>query len=127
MYHIIINPASKSGRGIKLWKKLEPVFSSRDIKYRMIYSEYPGHIVKIVARRALTLEGLTADADLHERLKTGKGRYLKSQGLNLSLYNVLCRGNDLAYRVKVYENRFYYHHVTFLTVVLPSISYYCSF
>ena len=67
------------------------------------------------------------DLSVNYDLKTGKGRFLKSQGLNLSLYNVLCRGNDLAYRVKVYDNKFYYHHVTFMTVVLPSISYYCSF
>ena len=57
MYHVIINPASKSGKGIKLWKQLEPVFTERDIKYRMIYSEYPGHIVKIVAKLTDPLEG----------------------------------------------------------------------
>ncbi|MCR5595501.1 MAG: diacylglycerol kinase family lipid kinase [Lachnospiraceae bacterium] len=57
MYHIIINPASKSGKGIKLWKQLEPVFTKYDIPYRMIYSEYPGHIVKIVAKLTDPLEG----------------------------------------------------------------------
>ena len=57
MYHIIINPSSKSGKGIQLWKKLEPVFVERDIKYRMIYSEYPGHIIKIVTKLTDPVEG----------------------------------------------------------------------
>ena len=57
MYHVIINPTSKSGKGIKLWKLLEPIFTERDIKYKMIYSEYPGHIVKIVSRLTDPMEG----------------------------------------------------------------------
>ena len=57
MYHVLINPTSKSGRGIKLWKILEPIFTERDIKYKMMYSEYPGHIVKIVAKLTDPLEG----------------------------------------------------------------------
>jgi len=57
MYHIIINPASKSGRGVKLWHKLEPVFQERNIPYRMIYSEYSGHIIKLVNKLTDPLEG----------------------------------------------------------------------
>lgn len=57
MYHVIINPTSKSGRGIKLWKMLEPIFTERGIKYKMIYSEYPGHIVKIVSKLTDPMEG----------------------------------------------------------------------
>lgn len=56
MYHVIINPSSKSGKGIRLWKQLEPVFTDRKIKYRMIYSEYPGHIIKIVSKLTDPLE-----------------------------------------------------------------------
>lgn len=57
MYHVIINPTSKSGKGVRLWQQLEPVFRERDIKYRMIYSEYPGHIIKIVSKLTDPLEG----------------------------------------------------------------------
>lgn len=57
MYHILINPASKSGRGIQLWKKLEPVFSEKEIDYKLIFSEYPGHIIKIVNKLTDPLEG----------------------------------------------------------------------
>lgn len=44
-------------------------------------------IVKIVARRASTLEGLTADADLHVKLKTGKGRTITIKDLDLSQFS----------------------------------------
>ena len=57
MYHIIINPASKSGRGVKLWKSLEPIFNERNISYKLIYSEYSGHIIKIVNKLTDPLEG----------------------------------------------------------------------
>lgn len=56
MYHVIINPSSKSGRGVKLWRKLEPIFKKRNIPYKMIYSEYPGHIIKLVNRLTDPLE-----------------------------------------------------------------------
>ena len=67
------------------------------------------------------------DLSVNYDLKVRNDRFIRSHGLNLSLYNVLCRGNDIAYRLKVYNDKFYYHHMSFLTVVLPSISYYCSF
>lgn len=57
MYHIIINPASKSGRGVQIWKTLEPIFSERNIPYKMIYSEYSGHIIKLVNKLTDPLEG----------------------------------------------------------------------
>lgn len=57
MYHIIINPSSKSGRGIKIWKELEPIFAERNIEYRLVYSEYAGHITKIVNKLTDPLEG----------------------------------------------------------------------
>ena len=57
MYHIIINPASKSGRGIKIWKSLEPIFREKNIPYKMIHSEYSGHIVKLVNKLTDPLEG----------------------------------------------------------------------
>ena len=67
------------------------------------------------------------DLSVNYNLKVRNGGSLKGHGLNLSLYNVLCRGNDLGYRMKVYENEFYYQHLSFMSFVLPSISYYCRF
>lgn len=49
MYYIIMNPASKSGRGIEIWKKIEPVLISRQIPYQFTASTYNGHVAKLVA------------------------------------------------------------------------------
>ena len=67
------------------------------------------------------------DLSVNYDLKVKSGSFVKSQGLNLSLYNVLCRSNDLGYRLKVYKDNLYYTSVSFLSLALPSISYYCTF
>ena len=67
------------------------------------------------------------DVSVNYDLKTPGVGLIRSHGLNLSLYNVFCRGNDLAYILKVYNDRFYMSHISFLGWVLPSISYYCRF
>lgn len=48
MYNIIINPASKSGKGIFIWKELEPVLEQKNIDYRVMYSEREGHIAQLI-------------------------------------------------------------------------------
>lgn len=50
MYYIIVNPASKSGRGRKIWSGLEPVFLQNDIAYKVIFSKGKGHVTRIVAK-----------------------------------------------------------------------------
>lgn len=49
------------------------------------------------------------------------------QGLNFSIYNVFARANDLFYAVKYWNDKFKYHHITFLIRTLPNISYYIKF
>lgn len=48
-------------------------------------------------------------------------------GINLSLYNALLHENDIFYRLKIHESRFYYNPTHFMMDILPSISYYCKF
>ena len=48
MFYIILNPSSKSGRGIQIWEKLEPVFADRQIPYELHYSRHSGHIIQLV-------------------------------------------------------------------------------
>ena len=67
------------------------------------------------------------DLSVNHDLKLRNDRFIKSHGLNFSIYNVLCRGNDLGYRLKIYKDKIYYHHISFLGWALPSISYYCKF
>lgn len=48
-------------------------------------------------------------------------------GINFSLYNVTMHGNDLFYRIKVYDNHVRYNAFKFLMPIMPSINYYCKF
>lgn len=49
MYHIIANPASQSGRGLRIWQELEPVFQERNIAYKFIPSTRAGQLAEITA------------------------------------------------------------------------------
>lgn len=48
-------------------------------------------------------------------------------GINISLYNVTMHGNDLFYRIKVYDNHVRYNGFKFLMPIMPSINYFCKF
>lgn len=48
MYHIIINPASRSGKGLKLWKEIvEPALHKEGVVYRSYFSERSGDVAKL--------------------------------------------------------------------------------
>ncbi len=43
MYHIIINPASRSGRGLRIWnKQIKPALEARQVSFRPYFSENRG-------------------------------------------------------------------------------------
>ena len=49
MYHVIINPASRSGRGRRIWKEqIEPALHKENISYCPHFSEKAGDTVSIV-------------------------------------------------------------------------------
>lgn len=48
MYHFIVNPASRSGKGQKLWDKtIEPTLKKRGVKYKVHFSKKPGDLTRI--------------------------------------------------------------------------------
>lgn len=50
MYHVIINPASRSGRGQKIWKEqIEPALKEENVAYCPHFSEKAGDTVSMVA------------------------------------------------------------------------------
>lgn len=55
MYYIIVNPASKSGRGAKIWALLEPVLQEENVSYKVFFSRESGHVVKLVRDLATSL------------------------------------------------------------------------
>lgn len=62
MYHIIVNPASKSGRGAKIWSMLEPVLRQKEIAYKVLISREVGHVTKLV--RDLSSSLLISDPEI---------------------------------------------------------------
>lgn len=51
MYHIIVNPASRSGLGKKIWKEtVEPYLMNQRIAYISYFSDKPGEVAKLAAK-----------------------------------------------------------------------------
>ena len=51
MYHIIVNPASRSGKGINIWKKqVEPVLIREQVPYQAYLSKKPGDVIRIAEK-----------------------------------------------------------------------------
>ena len=51
MYHIIINPASRSGRGAKIWsEQIEPALKKSDAVYRTYFSKKAGEVKHLAAQ-----------------------------------------------------------------------------
>lgn len=48
MYQIIVNPASKSGRGQKIWDRIEPVLKAEKVSYQVFFSAGTGHVIQHV-------------------------------------------------------------------------------
>lgn len=74
MYYIIMNPSSSSGRGMRIWKQLEPVFQERKIPYRLLLSTHNGHIAELAAEvtaseRPVNLIILGGDGTVNEALQ----------------------------------------------------------
>lgn len=48
MYHIIVNPASRSGKGMRIWKEqVEPALARENISYNCWFSEKAGDVTKL--------------------------------------------------------------------------------
>ena len=48
MYHVIINPASRSGKGRKLWDNIiKPYLSEQHIEYCSHFSTKPGEVTTL--------------------------------------------------------------------------------
>lgn len=100
MYHIIINPASRSGRGLRIWQKhVEPVLKSEKVPYEVHFSTEKGGIAKTVAGLCT---GSAKDAQLTLIILGGDGTINEAiqgipSGANVTLgYIPAGSSNDLA-------------------------------
>ena len=81
MYYIIINPASRSGKGQKLWEKIvKPYLSKEKIEYTSYFSDKPGEVATLTAQ--LT-KGATAKQPIHLIILGGDGTFNEAvQGIH---------------------------------------------
>ncbi len=73
MYYIIVNPASKSGKGAKIWSIIEPVLIQKEIEYRVFFSREAGHVIKLVHELSVSLLNDTSDFILNLIVLGGDG------------------------------------------------------
>lgn len=74
MYHIIMNPSSKSGKGLSVWQTLESILSAKDVPYKLYESTYTGHVTELTRQitstgQAVTLIILGGDGTVNEALQ----------------------------------------------------------
>lgn len=77
MYHIIINPAARSGRGRQIWREqIEPVLVKEDVSYRSYFSEKAGDVKRLAEeilssqeQDPITLIILGGDGTVNEALQ----------------------------------------------------------
>lgn len=49
MYYIIVNPASRTGKGKSIWaNELEPAIKAKNVEYKVLYSTHAGHVIDLV-------------------------------------------------------------------------------
>ncbi|MBQ7925518.1 MAG: diacylglycerol kinase family lipid kinase [Lachnospiraceae bacterium] len=77
MYHIIVNPASRSGKGIQIWKQtIEPALKTRQVDYQVYFSLAEGDVAKLAQQillqypeETLTFIVLGGDGTVNEFLQ----------------------------------------------------------
>lgn len=48
MYHFIVNPASRSGKGERLWKEtIKPILEQKNVEYDVHFSQKPGDLIDL--------------------------------------------------------------------------------
>lgn len=108
MYYIIMNPSSQSGKGLRIWKQLEPVFRNRQIPYRLMMSTHSGHIAELAAE--ITSEETSGGSSVNLIILGGDGTVNEAlQGIrDFSKVSIgfipTGSGNDLARDMKLGKN-----------------------
>lgn len=104
MYQIIANPASRSGRGMKIWKELEPLLLKQQVVYSIFFTKGPGDAAKEAERLSLlnvkiNLIILGGDGTVNEVLQG-----LKNPSAFIIGYIPTGSSNDLARDLKIPRN-----------------------
>ena len=92
MYHIIINPASRSGRGAKIWsEQIEPALKKSDAVFQTSFSKKAGERdrnMKFECEKTLlasAIDGVSRAITNRAAIPVLEGIYMKAEGFNLTL------------------------------------------
>lgn len=71
MYYFIVNPHSRSGHGMEIWKNAKELLDEKDVEYEAFFTEYTGHAQQLARQIAAlsepcTLAVLGGDGTLNE-------------------------------------------------------------
>ena len=108
MYHVIVNPASRSGRGLAIWKKqVEPALCREQVPHKAYLSEKPGDVIRIakeISEKAgddtpLRMIVLGGDGTVNEMLQG-----IRNPSRLLLGYVPSGSSNDLARDLKIPKN-----------------------
>ncbi len=108
MYHVIVNPASRSGKGLAIWKKqVEPVLLKEQIPFQSYLSEKTGDVTRIardISEKAgddnpLRIIVLGGDGTVNETLQG-----IRNPSRLLLGYVPSGSSNDLARDLKIPKN-----------------------
>ncbi len=76
MYHVIVNPASRSGKGLKIWQEqIEPTLKRENLPYDVHFSKEKGDVTRIAAElchqdgQAISLIVLGGDGTMNEAVQ----------------------------------------------------------
>ena len=56
MYHFIVNPHARTGKGKEIWRKIETELDARGVEYSVYFTEHPYHATEIV--KSLTYDNI---------------------------------------------------------------------
>lgn len=73
MYYIIVNPASKSGQGAKIWSEIQPVLEQQKIPYKVFFSQEAGHVIRLTADLSASLLNVDSNFTLKLIVLGGDG------------------------------------------------------
>ena len=72
MYHIIVNPASRSGRGRQIWKTIiKPALMEKNIAYEVYFSEQAGDVTEFARQITSSFEAVENEKALCQLILLG--------------------------------------------------------
>ena len=120
MYHFIVNPGSRSGKGKEIWHRIKKILDKKSIPYRSYMTEYAGHAKRFAedisahasAEHPVKIIVMGGDGTIHEVLTGIKDLRAVIFGfIPTGSGNDFCRGMNLpqdpleALRIILYDHR----------------------